>query len=130
MILTFSRRFPREHRVNVEALVSRFADAYGLTNGWECRISIQPKRSDAEATVACLLESHSMSLRLTPARLKQQRNLEADIAHELLHALYWRTSKAILSLPETIREGVLLAFEEDHDQASRRWHHLLCGGAQ
>ena len=130
MIVTFSRRFPKEHRASVQTLVLRFADAYGLANGWECRIRIQPKTDDAQASVHCILESHTMALRLTLARLKDMRVLEVDIAHELLHVLYWRTFSTIKDLPEGVQLPVLRAFEEDHDQASRRWHHLLCGGTQ
>jgi hypothetical protein len=120
MLVVFADKFPLRYKRRVERLVKRWAQTYNLLNGWECLVTTEVDPNNM-ASVDCVVQSHSIQLDLRPERLKNLRAIEADIAHELWHVLYWRTASAIQALPRRYSTVVLAAFEEDHDQASRVW---------
>ena len=120
MILVFADKFPLRYRWRVERLVKKYMDLYGLANGWEIYITTETGKN-AAASIDCSVQSHSIQLDLTPHRLKNLKAIEADIAHELWHVLYWRTASVIQLLPPRWKTRLAEAFEEDHDQASRVW---------
>ena len=120
MLVVFADKFPLRHKKRVTRLVQKYAEMYNLTNGWEVYVTTEVAEN-ASASVDCSVQSHSIQLDLTPQRMKNLKAVEADIAHELWHILYWRTASEIQRLPAKYRRSLTEAFEEDHDNASRVW---------